>query len=199
MAALSRLVGIAITVILLLGDGTNAQIRVFRPDPPSNQVPHPVTDDAATPASALPDNGKAENSAEPAIYVPFIDFKGFDTALAEKIQLAGPRPIEVSLYVPATPNSLPDRLEKWLAAVNEGGGQVRVVRASPELGVRSLGAGVGVVMELVTIVKKFSAAAKDRAIARSVREYDAELVLESSESGETVIRRVIFKKRSQIN
>lgn len=197
MTSFKPLVGVVLSGIFVLSDSAKAQIKVFRPDTsPPIQAQHPARDDADLPASVPADDGKRENRAETAIYVPFIDFNGFDSELKEKITVAGPRPVEVSLYVAVTPNSLPERLEKWLAAVSDGGGQVRVVQASPGLAARSLGAGVGVVMQIVTIIKNFRSAAQDRAIARAVRDHDAELVLESSDSGDLVVRRVIFKRRN---
>ena len=70
------------------------------------------------------------NSSEPITpqaRVSFIDISKFDRELASSVD-SPLESVDVVFYDRVGPNNMPERLQKWLAAVEKNGGVVRVVQ-----------------------------------------------------------------------
>ena len=162
----------------------------------------------ATPATA-PAPAPAAVPAQPATEPPaaiisttnaplvasFIDLQAFDDDLNEQLGKAGDRPVEVEFYTPVSPNQIPARLERRLAAVRKEGGKVGIVQPQTASSTRSITAVVGLFSGLWNFIKTYEAAANERALVRSVHDRDADIVLERDAQGGYFIRKIVFKKR----
>lgn len=155
----------------------------------------------AAPVAAPPALPAAEPPAAAAIPAPtpvvvsFIDLQAFDDDLNDQLGKAGERHIEIEFYTPVTPNQIPSRLERRLAALRKEGGRVGVVQPPSTAGTRSITAAVGLFSGLWNFIKTYEAAANERALVRSVRDRDADIVLERDAQGAYFIRKIVFKKR----
>ena len=149
-------------------------------------MPEPVP----MPAPAAP-----EPAAPAAIAVSFIDLQAFDDDLNDQLGKAGDQAVEVELYSPVSPNQIPPRVERRLAAVRKEGGRVGIVQPQSNSSTRSIGAAIGLFSGLWNFMKTFEAAATERAMVRSVKDRDADIVLGRDEQGAVFIRKIVFKKR----
>lgn len=129
------------------------------------------------------------------LVVSFIDLQAFDDDLNDQLGKVGEQPIEIEFYTQVTPNQIPARIERRLAALRKEGGRVGVVQPQSASGTRSITAAVGLFSGLWNFMKTFEAASNERALVRSVRDRDADIVLERDAQGAYFIRKIVFKKR----
>jgi len=130
-----------------------------------------------------------------AIAVSFIDLQAFHDDLNAQLGKAGEQAVEVEFYSAVSPNQIPPRVERRLAAVRKEGGRVGVVQPQANSSTRSIGAAIGLFSGLWNFMKTFEAAATERAMVRSVKDRDADIVLGRDEQGAVFIRKIVFKKR----
>lgn len=167
----------------------NAQTAApLAPSPPSATPPVEGGMPAATPAPATP----------AAVSLSFIDLQAFDDDLNEQLAKAGDNTVEVEFYSPVSPNQIPPRVERRLAAVRKEGGRVGIVQPQANSSTRSIGAAIGLFSGLWNFMKTFEAASTERAMVRSVKDRDADIVLGRDEQGAMFIRKIVFKKRPPI-
>ncbi|MFM7433789.1 MAG: hypothetical protein ACKO3O_09840, partial [Gammaproteobacteria bacterium] len=143
----------------------------------------------------MPTPAAPEPAAPAAIAVSFIDLQAFDDDLNDQLGKAGDQAVEVEFYSPVSPNQIPPRVERRLAAVRKEGGRVGIVQPQSNSSTRSIGAAIGLFSCLWNFVKTFEAAATERAMVRSVKDRDADIVLGRDEQGAVFIRKIVFKKR----
>lgn len=140
-----------------------------------------------TAADAAPEVPKAE--------VPFVDLLGFDRQLAASMSAPLPK-VEVAFYDRITPSAMPDRLQKWMASVEAGGGSVKVVPPKSTVTAKN----PFLLISAATTLWSASKAAKEysqEAQFRAARAYDAEILLKVDDKGETVVDRVVFAQRKK--
>jgi hypothetical protein len=91
--------------------------------------------------------------------------------------------IEIDILTPFSSNNVPKRLDGWLSAISENGGEVKTKPADGEKIIKSLKIILG------NIYQEFTryAPAKNYSVA--------ELIYRRDESGEAMIEKIIFKKR----
>ena len=133
--------------------------------------------------------------ARPPIVVSFLDFEAFDDDLNTQLKKAGEASVEVEFYSPLSPNSIPPRIERRLAALRKEGGNVGIVQPQNASNTRSVMAVVGLFSGLYNFMKTFEAASNERAMVNSVKDRDVDLVLERTDQGGVIIRKLVFKKR----
>jgi hypothetical protein len=125
----------------------------------------------------------------------FVDLQQFDQDLA--VSLAAPLPrVEVSFYDRIAPSKLPPRVQEWMAAVEDGGGKVRVVPPPGSVTAKNpflLISAVSALWQGQKVLREASAAAA----LRKAHAYDAELVLRQSEAGDVFVDRVVFLQRAR--
>jgi len=148
-------------------------------------------------ASPVPESPALENPvvAPAPIVVSFLDLQAFDDDLNDQLGKVGEGLIEVEFYTQVTPNQIPSRIERRLAALRKEGGRVGVVQPQTAAGTRSIAAAVGLFSGLWNFFKTYEAASNERALVRSVRDRDADIVLERDAAGVYFIRKIVFKKR----
>lgn len=133
--------------------------------------------------------------ARPPIVVSFLDFEAFDDDLNTQLKKAGDANVEVEFYSPVSPNAIPPRIERRLAALRKEGGNVGIVQPQNASNTRSVMAVVGLFSGLYNFMKTFEAASNERAMVNSVKDRDVDLVLERTDQGGVIIRKLVFKKR----
>lgn len=131
----------------------------------------------------------------PPIVVSFLDFEAFDDDLNTQLKKAGEASVEVEFYSPVSPNAIPPRIERRLAALRKEGGNVGIVQPQNASNTRSVMAVVGLFSGLYNFMKTFEAASNERAMVNSVKDRDVDLVLERTDQGGVIIRKLVFKKR----
>jgi hypothetical protein len=137
----------------------------------------------------------AANRPAPQEQVAFVDLQGFDRQLG--VSLSAPLPkVEVGVVDVIKPSAIPERLQRWMAAVEEGGGQVKMIDPPPQVQARSVFAVVSAATTIWSaskMVKQMSQEAQFKA----AREYDAQIQLKLDASGDKVIDKVVFVKRAK--
>jgi hypothetical protein len=134
-----------------------------------------------------------KNSAKPELQ--FLDFQSFDKDLQNS--LAAPLPsVEVTFLDRVSPNVIPDRLQKWMAAVEADGGQVQVIEPPPAFAPKDPFLLVSIVSSLWSASKVVREAAQSSQF-NAAKGYDAKLILKNSEQGGTVVEKVVFVARKK--
>lgn len=124
--------------------------------------------------------------------VRFIDFAGFDRDLNAALKQQQPV-VTVAMYDKVSPNNTPDRLQKWLNAVEKHGGRVEVEPPPNELTPKSPLALISLLGGLWNVIKA-SADLRDSQLTQSVKGHDAVISLERNEAGQVVIGKILFKR-----
>lgn len=125
----------------------------------------------------------------------FLDVERFDSEVASA--MAAPLPsIEVAFYARVSPNQMPERLQKWMAAVESRGGKVAVTEP-PVSGLqpRSLMLVASAISSLWTANRALQQAVAE-ARFRAAAGYDAEIKLRDDGAGGRVIEKIVFTRRS---
>lgn len=166
----------------------------------SQEATPPVTSEETVTKPVEPVSVPIEPAPAPApapapIVVSFLDFEAFDDDLNAQLKKAGDGNVEVEFYSPVSPNAIPPRIERRLAALRKDGGNVGIVQPQNASNTRSVMAVVGLFSGLYNFMKTFEAASNERAMVNSVKGKDVDLVLERTDQGTVVIRKLVFKKR----
>ena len=125
----------------------------------------------------------------------FVDLQGFDRDLATSLHAPLPK-VDVAFYDRVTPSALPERLQPWIAAVEAGGGTVKVVPPKPSVTSRSpflLISAISSIWSASKMAKEMSAKAQFKA----AQAYDAEIILKLDDKGESVVDKVVFVQRKK--
>lgn len=132
--------------------------------------------------------------AEPAqTDLRFVDLQKFDRELYSSLSQSLPS-VEVAFYNEVTPNALPERLQNWMAAVETGGGKVKVI--PPKSSVQPKDPFL--LLSLATTLWSASKTAKELSTNsrfNSAVGYDAVIQLKIDEKGTSVVEKVVFNKK----
>lgn len=147
--------------------------------------------------TAPADGAAASSSTLPAkSSVQFADLSVFDRDLHAALQGNAGNDITVVMYDKVSPNSTPDRLQKWLNAVERNGGRVEIEPPPNELAPRNPLALISLVGGLWNAIKA-TADMRDAQLTQSVKGRDAVISLDRNAAGQVVIDKVIFKKTAK--
>ena len=141
----------------------------------------------------MPSFEKDTNPAKPELQ--FLDFQSFDKDLQNSLSTPLPT-VEVTFLDRVSPNVIPDRLQKWMAAVEADGGQVQVIEPPPAFAPKDPFLLVSIVSSLWSASKVVREAAQSNQF-KAAKGYDAQLILKNSEQGGTVVEKVIFVARKK--
>jgi hypothetical protein len=134
-------------------------------------------------------------AAPPKAQLQFSDLQGFDRELSSS--LAAPLPaVNVAFYDRITPSTMPERLQKWMAAVESGGGKVKITPPPSTVTAKS----PFLIFSAANAVFNFTKASKEAADAAQfapARTYDADIQLKVDERGDTVVDKVVFSQRGK--
>jgi len=126
----------------------------------------------------------------PRAQMQFLDLPGFEDELGSSLAAPLPR-VEVSFYDRVTPSKMPDRLQKWMAAVEAQGGKVKVTPPPSSVTARSplmLVSAISSLWSAHKMVREQQAEARLKAAGR----YDAELTLRQDDRGDVVLDKIVF-------
>lgn len=141
------------------------------------------------------------NPVQPANPLPaksalqFVDLAGFDRDLSVSLSAPLPR-VEVAFYDRITPSAVPERLQHWMAAVELGGGSVKVVPPKSSVTAKSPFLIISLASSLWSasnMVKELSAKGQ----FKSAQVFDAEILLKVDDKGESVVDKVVFLQRTK--
>jgi hypothetical protein len=128
----------------------------------------------------------------------FVDTNGFDRDFSRLAATDRPL-VDLNFYSPVTPNQIPERLQKWLSAVEKHGGSVTIEQPPGEFTPRSPALVASILGSAWTGIKALSRLLDDRMYS-SVQGRDAVLVLERSPTSKLVtVARVEFRRSKGSN
>ena len=122
----------------------------------------------------------------------FVDIARFDRDLHDAL-LGEPSSVTVAMFDKVSPNNTPERLQKWLNAVERNGGKVEIEPPPNELVPRNPLALISLVGGLWNVIKA-TTAVHDAQVTKAVKGRDAVISLERNAQGQVVVGKVIFKK-----
>lgn len=129
--------------------------------------------------------------APPSPSLPFLDVSSFDRELAASLR-AGIDKVEVGFYDPVSPNQLPARIEKWIAAVQQSGGKITVQRPAGEPAPKGPLVLASLIGAAFNSAKTLAAIQQEQLFA-SAKGRDAVLVLERDQATSRVqVVRIVF-------
>lgn len=140
-------------------------------------------------------NSAPRDGAPPKAELQFVDLPGFDNSLADSLAAPLPR-VQVGFYDHVAPSTLPERLQNWLAAVENAGGTVKVIPPKPEVTSRNPLLIVSALSSLWT-ASKIARELAARQKFKTAQFYDAELQLKVGDNGRTVVDKVVFVQRQR--
>ncbi|AMC35174.1 hypothetical protein [Janthinobacterium sp. B9-8] len=140
-------------------------------------------------------SGPNEAISKPQADIKFVDYKGFDRDLINSLNAPLPK-IQVAFYEQITPNALPERVQKWMAAVEANGGKVDITvpKSNSTISAKSPLLIISVITSLWSankMVQEVSGEAQFNAASL----YNAEVILKYDESNKMVIDKIIFHKK----
>lgn len=135
------------------------------------------------------------NAGPPKAELQFVDLQGFDRDLAGSLSAPLPK-VDVAFYDRVVPSALPERLQPWMAAVEAGGGTVKVVPPKSSVEAKS----PFLLISLISSIWSASKMAKEmsaKAQFKAAQAYDAEIILKLDDKGEAMVDKVVFIKRKK--
>lgn len=124
--------------------------------------------------------------------VSYIDTTSFDRTLSSSLS-ADLETIEIPVSDRISPIAIPDRLNKWLSAVDANGGNIQVKQVPDEQGkTRAFPiAVIGLAIEVVRLLRGNS----EEKLYKPAANYDADIMVRQGPGGERIIERVLLKRR----
>ena len=135
------------------------------------------------------------SSGPPKPDLQFVDLQGFDRDLARSLQAPLPK-VEVAFYDRVTPSAMPERLQPWMAAIEDGGGTVKVIPPKSSVTSRS----PFLLISAISSIWSASKIAKEMALKaqyKTAQAFDAEILLKLDDKGESVVDKVVFVQRKK--
>lgn len=132
----------------------------------------------------------AQPTPEP---IRFIDLSKFDTDL-ERALKGSNESITVMFYEKTSPNNMPNRLQKWVTAVEKSGGKIDVEPPPDEPRPRSPAILIGLLGGLWSSIKAWGEI-RERAMLDAVQTRNVLIHLERNAAGEIIVGRVAFPPR----
>jgi len=121
----------------------------------------------------------------------FVDTKNFDNEFAAS--LADKKtPITVEFYSPITPNSIPPRLEKWMAMVETEGGKITVNQPPNELAPKDPLILLGLFTGLWELVNKLRGQKDAYSMEDRVKDRNVVINLARNPQGTLYVDKIIF-------
>jgi len=125
--------------------------------------------------------------------VRFIDIGKFDTDL-ERALTNGNHAVNVTFFEKTSPNSMPNRLQKWISSVEKSGGRIDIEAPPDEPTPRSPALLLGLLGGLWSSIKAWGEI-REQAVVRAAQARNVVIMLERNTSGEIIVARVVFTPR----
>lgn len=140
-----------------------------------------------------PSQPSSTAAAPPKAELQFVDLQGFDRDLSGSLSAPLPK-VDVAFYDRVVPSALPERLQAWVAAVEAGGGTVKVIPPKSTVTAKN----PFLLISAISTLYSASKMAKDMATKaqfKAAQAYDAEIILKGDDRGESIVERVVFTKK----
>jgi hypothetical protein len=124
----------------------------------------------------------------------FVDLGGFDRELSSSLGAKLPS-VDVAFIDVIKPSAIPERLQRWMASVEAGGGSVKVTPPKSEFQPRAVFAIVSAITGLWSASKMAKEVSQDQEF-KSAQKYDAEIVLKADGKGDAIVDKVLFRQRT---
>ncbi|MBK7414851.1 MAG: hypothetical protein IPJ38_06755 [Dechloromonas sp.] len=124
--------------------------------------------------------------------VNYIDTTSFDRSLSSSLN-ADLETIEIPVTDRMSPVAIPDRLNKWLSAVDANGGNIQVKQIPDEQG-KQRGFPIAVIGLAIEVVRLLRGTSEER-LYKPAANYDADIMVRQGPNGERIIDRVLLKRR----
>jgi len=121
----------------------------------------------------------------------FVDTKSFDNEFANSLTNKK-TPITVDFYSPITPNSIPPRLEKWMAMAETEGGKITVNQPPNELAPKDPLILLGLFTGLWELVNKLKGQKDSYSMEERVKDRNVVINLARNPQGALYVDKVIF-------
>lgn len=123
----------------------------------------------------------------------FVDLQGFDRELGSALSAPIPQ-VDFAFYDRVSPNALPERLQRWMASVENGGGTVKVVPPATGVSAKSQLLLISAISTLCS-ASGFAIDMATNAQFKAARGFNAEILLKSDDLGDSVVEKVGFVKK----
>ncbi len=134
-------------------------------------------------------------SIEPAKpVVTFIDLQKFDDQLGLSLSNVK-EPVFVNFYSPITPNEIPPRMQKWLAAVEKSGGRIDITSPEGEPTPKDPTIIFSIFGSMFSGIKALIAEFDEISMENTTKSRDANILLARNTQGDLYIQKIEFKKR----
>ncbi len=121
----------------------------------------------------------------------FVDAKSFDNEFAKSL-VNNNTPITIDFYAPITPNSIPPRLEKWMAMAETEGGKISVNQPPNELAPKDPLLLLGLFTGLWEVINKLRGQKDSYSMEDSVKNRNVVINLARNPQGTLYVDKVIF-------
>ena len=121
----------------------------------------------------------------------FVDTKSFDNELSKSL-VNNKTPITIDFYAPITPNSIPPRLEKWMAMAETEGGKISVNQPPNELAPKDPLLLLGLFTGLWEVINKLRGQKDSYSMEDSVKNRNIVINLARNPQGTLYVDKVIF-------
>jgi len=122
----------------------------------------------------------------------FVDTKSFDNEFAATLA-KNKTPIVIDFYSPVTPNSIPPRLEKWMAMAETEGGKISVNQPPNELAPKDPLILLGLFTGLWEVINKLRGQKDSYSMEESVKNRNVVINLARNSQGTLYVDKVIFE------
>jgi hypothetical protein len=136
-----------------------------------------------------------EAAVEPKPNLSFVDLQTFDRDLSSSLKAPLPA-VDVAFYDRITPSTLPERLQKWMASIEAGGGSVKIVPPKSTVTAKNPFMVISAATSLWSANKMIKEAAVEDQF-KLAKSYDAEIRLKVDDKGDTLVDRVVFVQRKK--
>lgn len=127
--------------------------------------------------------------------VSFVDIEKFDHDLTSSLE-APFDVVNVVFYDKTSPNAIPQRMQKWISAIEKNGGVVKITPPSNELTPKDPFVLLGMFGSLFSGVKTFFEV-KEESRFEKVKGRDVVIYLNRNNVGDVVVEKVNFVKHSK--
>jgi hypothetical protein len=123
----------------------------------------------------------------------FIDIAKFDRDLGGELSSGQPG-VRVSFYTRTSPNDIPERLQRWIKAVEDSGGKINITPPPDELTPKSPMLLVGLLGSLWSSLKALNEISDER-VLRAAQSHNVDFKLQRSPDGSIYIAEVEFTRK----
>ena len=126
--------------------------------------------------------------------VTFIDLQKFDDQLSSS--LSGIKdPVAVNFYSPVTPNEIPQRMQKWLAMIEQSGGRIDVTSPAGEPTPKDPTIIFSLFGSMFSGIRALIGQYDSMNMEKIAKNRDANIMLGRNSQGNIYIQKIEFKQR----